>query len=266
MPQALLQAELVQALKNNEFILYYQPQFNLVTSQLDALEALIRWQHPARGLLLPGEFIPLAETSGLIVPIGEWVLKTACAQNKIWRDKGLPAVRMAVNVSGLQIQQENFIDIVANLLQENAIHPSFLEIELTENIILNNETTIVPQIHKLKSLGVSIALDDFGTGYSSISHLKKIPVDRIKIDKSFVQRIIEDESDATIVRAIITLAEGLNLQVLAEGVETLKQLQALLALECKEVQGFYFSEALTAIDVEVILINYNRNLSSRHDE
>lgn len=251
-----LKIELLNALKNNEFVLYYQPQFNLATSKVEGVEALIRWQHPKKGLLLPNEFIELAEESGLIIRIGEWAIKSACLQNKIWQDKGLPQIRMSVNVSGRQFRNKNFVEFIINTLNEINLKPKFLELEILENIILHDNRQVIESIRRLKKLGVQIALDDFGTGYSSISHLKKIPIDRIKIDETYIRNINKNSDDAAIVKAIIALASSLNLQVLAEGVESLKQLKLLLAQECNEVQGFYFSEPLPAEETEKFLKLY----------
>lgn len=252
-----LKAEILNGLKNQEFVLYYQPQFNLATTQFEGVEALIRWQHPKKGFLLPGDFVSFAEESGLIVRIGEWVLKTACTQIKTWHDKGLPPIRVAVNISARQFQSKDFVESVMHLLEEINLKPKYLELEITENIIIHDDDhTIIHTIHRLKKLGVQIALDDFGTGYSSISYLKKIPIDRIKIDRTYIKNINTNSDDAAIVRAIIALATSLNLQVLAEGVESLKQLKMLLSQECKEVQGFYFSEPLPAEETEKFLRFY----------
>lgn len=252
-----LKKELLAGLKNLEFVLYYQPQFNLATTKFEGVEALIRWRHPKRGLLLPTEFIPLAEESGMIIRIGEWAIKAACLQNKMWQDKGLPQIRVAVNVSGRQFRHKDFVEFIINMLHEINLKPKYLELEITENIIIHDDDhKVIHAINRLKKLGVQIALDDFGTGYSSISHLKKIPIDRIKIDKTYIKNININSDDAAIVRAIIALATSLNLQVLAEGVESLKQLKMLLSQECKEVQGFYFSEPLSAEETEKFLKFY----------
>lgn len=248
-----MQAELSSAIQNNEFVLHYQPQYDIATERLEALEALIRWQHPTRGLLLPGHFLPQAEENGMMVPIGEWVLKAACKQNNEWRDKKFKPIRIAINVSGKQFLAHNFVTLVKAVLEQYQLSHKLLEVELTENIILHDQEVIVAEIKQLHELGISIALDDFGTGYSSISHLKKIPVDRIKIDKTLIQSIDKSRSDATIVQAIITLAKGLHLRVLAEGVETEEQLEILQSMQCNEVQGYYFSEAITPDAVEKLL-------------
>lgn len=261
-----LKNDLRNAIKNNEFVLYYQPQFNLATSMFDGIEALLRWKHPTRGLLLPKDFLTVAEEAGFIIIIGEWVLKTACKQNKAWQEKGFVPVRMAVNISSRQFHQRDFVEMVVRVLNDVRLKPKYLELELTENIILHDADKVIQQIQRLKNLGISIALDDFGTGYSSISYLKRIAVDRIKIDKSFIQNAHQDKNDLAIVRSIITLAEGLNVQVVAEGVETLKQLKPLLAYHCDEVQGFYFSVPLPADEIEKILFSFQEDKEDGENE
>jgi EAL domain-containing protein (putative c-di-GMP-specific phosphodiesterase class I) len=254
-----LHLEISRAIERDEFVLYYQPQFNLITSKFEGVEALIRWEHPEKGLLLPEHFLSTIEESLFLIEIGRWIMRTACEQNKLWQDKGLQPIRVAVNVASSHLEQDNFVDDVLTILAEFDLHPGSLELEITENTILHNNVKSIENIHKLKKIGVNIALDDFGTGYSSISHLKKIPVDRIKIDKTFIENIHVNADDAAIVRAIISLATIMNLQVLAEGVETLNQLQMLIFHECKEAQGFYFSRPLSADDVEKFLLHHERN-------
>lgn len=254
------ETELHRALKNNEFILYYQPQFNLATSTFEGVEALIRWKHPHKGLLMPLNFISTVEESDLIVDVGEWVLRSACLQMRDWQDKGLSPVRMAVNVANKQLKQHNFYEVVMNTLNEVHLDPICLELELSENVIINNDDgDVIDTIKRLKNAGILIALDDFGIGHSNATYLAKIPVDRIKIDKSYINNIHNNDNDAAIVKSLILLAEKLNLQIVAEGVETLMQLQMLLTHECKEIQGYYFSEPLPAEQVEIFLrANKNR--------
>lgn len=241
-----------EALAKNEFVLCYQPQVDLTTENLVAVEALVRWNHPKKGLILPKEFIQLAEETGLIIPIGEWVLKTACTQNKAWQTAGLPPIRVAVNVSAQQLHQYNFVKTVVDILEETGLAPEYLELELTESTFINNPSSI-QTIHALKEIGVRIALDDFGTGYSSLTSLRNIPIDRLNIDRSFVQNIQVVHGDEAILEAIITMARNLNLEVLAEGVETEKQLAFLKSQQCGEIQGFYFSKALTPTELERLL-------------
>lgn len=238
-----LENDLRKALTNEEFILHYQPEFDLVTGAFAGVEALIRWQHPTKGLIAPGNFIPIAEETGLIVPIGEWVIKEACRQNKEWQTKGIPPLRVGVNMAHLQLEQADLIPKLKLILQETGLSSKFLELELTENIIINNEE-IIEKIHALKKLGLGISLDDFGTGYSSFSYLKKLPLDRIKIDRVYIQNIHLNPNDEAIIRAIVAMAISLNLQVIAEGVETQEQAQFLKKLYCHEGQGFYFCRPL----------------------
>lgn len=241
--------QLRQAIENHEFFLVYQPQVDVASENLVAVEALIRWQHPQKGVLLPMDFIPLAEETGLISIIGEWVMRAACAQNKAWQEAGFKNIRVAVNVTAEQFRQHNLVAMVRNILAETKLDPQFLELELTENVILSN-LSIMQEISEIKKLGVSIAIDDFGTGYSSLSYLKKLPLDRLKIDSSFVQHVKSATDDEVIIRAVIAMAKSLNLEVLAEGVETQDQLNFLKKYECGDVQGFYFSKPLTKKDLE----------------
>ena len=245
---------LERAIQNQEFLLYYQPQFTFASSSILGVEALLRWQYPKKGLLFPAQFIPLAEETGLITHLGAWLLEAVCRQNKIWQEHGLMPLQISVNVSPKQIQQKKFVVFIKNLLKRYHLPPQYLELELTENIILHQDKNIIRSICRLKELGVLIALDDFGTGYSSISHLKKIPIDRIKIDKTYIQKMHINRDDAAIVKAIIALASALNIQVLAEGVESQAQLELLLSQGCQAVQGFYFSKPLSPKKVEKFLL------------
>lgn len=242
------------AIKNGELFLCYQPQFDLTAEKLVAVEALVRWQHPKKGMLLPIDFIPLAEQTGLILEIGEWVLHTACAQNKAWQDEGLPPIRVAVNVTAQQFRQQNLVEVVKKVLRDTGLKPQYLEIELTENVIISS-MEIMKTVTALKELGINIAIDDFGTGYSSLSYLKKIPLDRLKIDSSFIQHIQSKNDDEVIIRAIIAMAKNLELEVLAEGVETENQLNFLKSNQCEEIQGFYYSKPLTAFELKILLKN-----------
>lgn len=243
------EVELRKAIVMNEFYMVYQPQIDLVNEKLVGVEALIRWKHPTKGILLPLDFIPLAEETGLIVPIGEWVLITACAQNKKWQDEGHPPIRVAVNVTAQQFKQPNLVEKISGALQKTGLAPEYLEIELTENVILSNRE-VIRIITEIKNLGVHIAIDDFGTGYSGLSYLHKIPLDRLKIDSSFIQHIQSTKDDEVIIRAVIAMAKNLNLEVLAEGVETADQLNFLKKYKCGDVQGYYFSKPLTTKEIE----------------
>ncbi len=242
--QLLLENNMRPGLERDEFIIYYQPQVHIQSFQLVGMEALMRWQHPGLGLLYPAEFIKLAEESGQIVPIGEWTLRTACLQNKMWQEAGFDPLRVAVNISARQFQQSGLVSTVSQILKETEMDPRFLELELTEGSIMKDPDEAIAKLHELKSMGVTISIDDFGTGYSSLNYLKRFPIDTLKIDQSFVGEITTDPDNAAIVNAIITLAHALKLNVIAEGVETQEQLEFLRRLKCDEVQGFLFSEAL----------------------
>lgn len=244
--------QLRHAILSHQFFLQYQPQIDVKTGDIVAVEALLRWNHPEKGVMLPIDFIPLAEETGLIVPIGDWVIREACAQNKKWQDNGLLPIRIAINITTPQLNQINFVENIKNILAETNLKPEYLELELTENSIISN-INVINTINALKELGVHIALDDFGTGYSSLSYLKNIHLDRLKIDKSFVQNILLNHGDEVIIQAIITMAKSLNLEVLAEGVENENQLNFLKAKNCGEIQGFYFSQPLSSSDLELAL-------------
>ncbi len=249
-----LELELHEALKKNQFCLYYQPQYDTTNNKVEAVEALVRWDHPTRGLLLPIDFISVAEKTGLITSIGEWVLREACKQAKIWQNQKLGKIRVAVNVTSQQVRQFNFVEIVKNILDAEKLSPEFLELELSENIIINN-VSIIKTINSLKELGIQISIDDFGTGYSSLNYLRNIPLDRLKIDKSFVQNIKLNHGDEVIIHAIISMAKSLNLDVLAEGVENQNQLDFLKTQECNSIQGYYFTKPLSSVDLTNLLKN-----------
>jgi diguanylate cyclase (GGDEF)-like protein len=244
--------ELRQAINNEEFFLCYQPQIDLENENMIAVEALLRWNHPTKGILLPMDFISVAEETGLIVPIGEWVMKTACMQNKAWQDAGLPPVRIAINVTSQQFKQQDLVEKVKEILQITNLEPKYFEIELTENVILSN-CEVIKLVTKLRELGIVISVDDFGSGYSSLSYLHRIPLDRLKIDSSFIQHIQNKGDDEVIIRAVIAMAQNLKLEVLAEGIETKAQLNFLKKNKCTEGQGFYFSKPLTSPEFEAYL-------------
>jgi EAL domain-containing protein (putative c-di-GMP-specific phosphodiesterase class I) len=239
-----------QALAKNELFLVYQPQVDLRTGAVTGLEALIRWNHPESGLLLPGKFIEVAEYSGLIVPIGEWVLRTACAQARKWQDEGLPRVPIAVNVSPIQFRQQGFRDLIRNVLEETGLEPKYLELELTESLLLSSADFMFSLIQELKDMGVMLAIDDFGTGFSSLGYLRQFKVNRLKIARSFIQDVSVDTDDAAITTAIINMAKALNLSVLAEGVENEEQLSFLQAQQCYTIQGFYFSRPVAVDQID----------------
>lgn len=233
------------ALQKKEFFLMYQPQLDITTGEISGVEALIRWQHPKLGLVPPNEFIPIAENSGLIVPIGEWVLRAACEQARKWQGEGLPAVPVAVNVSAMQFRHQGFLELVRRVLHETALPPQYLELELTESLILSNADMMLSRLKELKEMGVRLAIDDFGTGYSSFSYLRQFRVHKLKIDRSFVRDVCLDSDDAAITGAIISVAKSLNLKVIAEGVENQEQVSFLRAHHCDEIQGYYFSKPLS---------------------
>lgn len=251
--QLKLENELRRAVERNELILHYQPQMSLRNGELIGMEALVRWRHPVRGLVSPVEFIPLAEKSGLIIPIGEWVLRTACTQNQAWVAAGLSSMAVAVNLSARQFEAQNIVALTAQVLRETGLDPGFLELELTESAAMSNADAFVGMTKELKDLSISLSIDDFGTGYSSLSYLKRFSLDRLKIDQSFVRDIVQDPDSAAIVAAIIELSHSLGLSVIAEGVETEDQLAFLRRRGCDEMQGFYFSKPLPAGEFELLL-------------
>ncbi len=244
-----MESELRHALKNDEMMLEYQPQMDAQTGRIVGIEALVRWNHPKKGKTPPHEFIPLAEETGLIVPIGEWVLEKACMQNKAWQLVGCPPVPIAVNVSGIQFRQRNLVDKINDILKETGLNPRFLELELTESTIMRNVDRATKMLKALKASGLSLAVDDFGTGYSSMAYLKLFPLDVLKIDRTFVRDILTDPSDAAIVKAVISLAKSLDLIVVAEGVETKEQLAILKEFRCDVMQGYLFSRPVSADEI-----------------
>jgi diguanylate cyclase (GGDEF)-like protein/PAS domain S-box-containing protein len=241
-----LESMLRQALKREEFVLHYQPQADIKTGRVVGIEALVRWRHPELGMVPPAEFIPLAEETGLIVPLGSWVLETACRQVHSWNLTGMPQLRLAVNVSMAQFAQSDFDAIVERILQDTGLPPHMLDLELTESLFMQEAETMVQRVNHLRRLGVRLAVDDFGTGYSSLSYLQRFPVTAVKIDRSFVRNSTSDPASAALVRSIIGMAHELRLRVIAEGVETEAQLQFLASHHCDEVQGYLLSQALPA--------------------
>lgn len=249
-----MEGELRQALERNEFVLHYQPQVDCLSREVVGLEALIRWQHPTKGMMPPGQFIPIAEESELIVLIGEWVLRSAAQQISTWRAKGIRNVPVAVNLSGPQFQNRQIVTVISSIIAENDIEPASLKVELTERILIRfDEREVMDILDSIKSMGVQICLDDFGTGYSSLNYLKQLPIDVLKIDRSFVKNIVSDQKDAEICSAILSLAKCLDLIVVAEGVEDREQYEFLLAKGCDLIQGFYFYKPMPAREIEQIL-------------
>ncbi len=255
-----LETEIRRALESHEFRLHFQPKVNTASGELTGVEALIRWQHPERGMVLPGEFIPVAETTGLIVPLGEWVLRTACAQSAAWQEMGLPPIPVAVNVSAVQFRGTDLIHTVARAIEEAGIDPVCLELELTETTIMDETEVMTELLHRLRDLRLNVAIDDFGTGCSSLLRLKELPINKLKIDLSFVRNVTNDPANAAITKTIIALAKNLNLGVIAEGVETAEQFAFLRHHECEEVQGYYISRPLSA---DQFTVWYGERLQSR---
>jgi len=249
-----LEQNLRRAIDKREFVLHYQPKVDLRSGAVVGAEALLRWQHPERGLLLPDLFIPLAEETGLILPIGEWVLREACAQNRAWQAEGLKPIMVSVNVSARQFRQEGLVATVAGILAETGMDAVHLEMELTESMIMHNTEAAVATLRQLTELGVRLSVDDFGTGYSSLSYLKNLPIDTLKIDQSFVRDIVAGKSDHRVLaRAIISIGHSLDLKVVAEGVETAAQTEYLKKHECDEVQGYYFGRPVPADQFRKVL-------------
>ncbi|MHB9117424.1 MAG: EAL domain-containing protein [Burkholderiales bacterium] len=253
MERLQLEKNLRHALERNEFLLHYQPRVDLRSGEITGMEALVRWQHPELGLVPPANFIPLAEESGLIVPLGEWVLRTACAQNKTWQIAGLAPVCVAVNLSARQFRQQNLLTLVEQVLQQTGLDPSYLELEMTESLIMQNIEATIAILTQLKATGVKFSIDDFGTGYSSLAYLKRFPIDMLKIDQSFVRDITTDPDDAAIATTIISMAHDMGLKVIAEGVETNAQKSFLRLRHCDEMQGYFFSKPVPTDEFEILL-------------
>lgn len=250
-----VERDLRMALERSELFLEYQPQMVIQTGNLAGFEVLLRWRHPEKGSVSPEQFIEIAENTGLILPIGEWVLRTACNQAKHWLEMGLLRVPVAVNISAVQFRQDNFCDLIARVLEETGLPPKLLELELTESLLLSNRDSMLSVLHQLRQMGIGLAIDDFGTGYSSLSYLKQFHVQKLKIDRSFVRDLTTDADDAAITTAIIDMAKNLNLRVIAEGVERTGQLEFLREHRCDEIQGYIFSRPLTAAKTEELLRN-----------
>ena len=248
-----LESDLRHALERKEFVLHYQPKVDIAGNRIVGMEALVRWRQPGKQLIAPAQFIPLAEETGLIVPIGEWVLRTACLQNKAWQDQGLPRLRVAVNLSPRQFAHDSLLQDVARVLNETGLDPAWLELEITESMVIRDPEHAVTLLRGLKAMGIHLSIDDFGTGYSSLSYLKRFPLDSVKIDRSFIRDIPGDGDDAAITQAIIAMAHSLRLGVIAEGVETGEQLDFLRANGCDEMQGYLFSRPLPEDQFLVLL-------------
>jgi diguanylate cyclase (GGDEF)-like protein len=247
--QLRLEADLERALKHGEFVLHYQPRVSTATRRVVSIEALLRWNKPQVGLVAPGTFVPLLEESGLIVPVGAWVLRTACRQAKVWQEEGLPAMRISVNISSRQFRSESLVETIRDALESSGLAPESLELELTESLLVESAENAVTIMQRLKALGVTLSIDDFGTGYSSLNYLKRFPIDCLKIDSSFVHDLHTSAKDAAIVEAISALAKSLGIGLVAEGVEETRQADFLRARYCTELQGFLFSRPLAAEEI-----------------
>jgi EAL domain-containing protein (putative c-di-GMP-specific phosphodiesterase class I) len=245
-----LESELRRAIETEELVVYYQPQLDIATNKVVSMEALIRWRHPDRGLILPSDFIPLAEETGLITSLGEFVLRTASAQLRSWLDRGFGPLHLAVNLSGRQLERAVLRNDVDGILEEVGLEPGLLELEITESAIMRRAEDVIPLLHQLKEMGITLTIDDFGTGYSSLNYLKRFPIDLLKIDRSFVRDINTDPADTAIIRGIIALAQSLGLKVVAEGVETRDQMQFLRAQSCDKAQGLFVSRPMPAEEFE----------------
>ncbi|WP_145924895.1 putative bifunctional diguanylate cyclase/phosphodiesterase [Syntrophotalea acetylenivorans] len=247
-----LENDLRQAVDRHELLLHYQPQIDLESGRLVGVEALVRWQHGQRGMISPGAFIPLAEETGLIVPIGEWVLRAACIQGRKWQQSGMPPVRVAVNISTWQVRQPDFVDMVEGILDESGFDPQLLELEITESAVMDNVQEAVRILNIFQQRGISLAMDDFGTGYSSLSSLQRLPLSKLKIDRSFIREVTSNANDAALTSSVIALGRTMGLGVVAEGVETEEQLDFLQRMNCAQVQGFLFSKPLPANEVSTL--------------
>lgn len=254
--------DLHKAYENDEFELFYQPQIDVKTNQIIGAETLIRWFHPEQGMISPAEFIPIVEQTGLIVKLGNWILKMACAQTKMWTEAGMSPLRIAVNLSAIQFKQKDLIEIIKNAIEETNIDPSLIELEITEGVMMSDIDETVKKIQELVDMGFQIAIDDFGTGYSSLSYLRRLPIHKLKIDQSFVKDLHNSEDSKDIIRCIIGMAKGLRLDVIAEGIEDDEQLQFLNQLGCDEGQGYYFSKPVSASEFEKIYAKHNQEKAS----
>jgi len=256
-----LETSLRRALERDELSLHYQAKQDLKSGAITGVEALLRWQHPDLGMVSPAQFIPLAEETGLIIPIGKWVLRTACTQNMAWQKQGLPPLCMAVNLSPRQFADDDLVKDVAEILREIGMRAELLELELTESMVMQNPDRAVKILSAIKDLGVRLAIDDFGTGYSSLAQIKRFPIDTLKVDRSFIREIPQVAEDSAIAEAIINMGKTLSLTVIAEGVETKEQKQFLRDHDCDEMQGFYFSKPIEATKFAELLRTHSEKLA-----
>jgi diguanylate cyclase (GGDEF)-like protein/PAS domain S-box-containing protein len=254
--EKLIITELAQAIDNNDLHLYYQPQVDSKSLEIVGVEALIRWLHPQRGMVPPKSFISSAESSGLIHPIGQWVLDTACIQTKKWQDQGLPKFKICINISARQFQASEFLDTVKSAIKKSSLSPKYIELEITEGMVIDDTETMITKLQDLAALGISLSIDDFGTGYSSLAYLKRFPVDQLKIDQSFIHDILDNHDDAAITDAVIQLGHSIGMTVVGEGVETTAQVKLLREKGCDILQGYYFSRPIPQDDFPEWVINY----------
>ncbi len=243
---AALEADLHEAVRRGQFQLHYQPQVRISTGEIVGMEALVRWAHPERGLLSPVEFIPMAEKNGLIVPIAEWVLRTACVQTRQWHQTGLPHLTVAVNLSALQFRQTGFVALVSRILEDTGLDPSFLDLEVTKSLVAGTPGSMMARFNELRALGIVLSIDDFGTGYSQFGHFMNFPLDQLKIDRTFVRGLPDNVDAAAIARAIVSMGSSLGVRVMAVGVENARQEQFLKSIWCECAQGFFYSRPLPA--------------------
>jgi EAL domain-containing protein (putative c-di-GMP-specific phosphodiesterase class I) len=243
-----VESQLRGAIARDEFALHFQPQFDLTTGHVCAMEALLRWNNAELGSVPPLEFIPVAEDTGLILQIGEWVLRSACAQARIWREENLPVLRISVNISGMQLSHRGFPTLISSILRDTDMSPGCLELEVAESVVMQNEAWMLQVLQELKSIGVQITMDDFGTGYSSLGRLRAFPIDRLKIDRSFIARLHGTGEDRALAGAIIAMAKALEVDVVAEGIEEFPQLLVLQEDKCQQAQGFLLSPPMSAMD------------------
>jgi len=252
-----LESALHRAVERKEFVIYYQPKYQVTDERLVGIEALVRWEHAELGMVSPSQFIPLAETNGLINDIGDWITDSICKQIVNWKTDGIKTPRVAINVSGGQLEKQDFYDRITVILEENGVAGSELEFELTESILVKNSKEMAKKLTEFKKLGINISIDDFGTGYSSLQYLKNFPHDKIKIDQSFIRDLTKDKNSASIVTTIISMAHKLGVRVIAEGVENSDQVDFLRKHQCDEIQGFYYSKPVTADQLREVMLNYN---------
>ncbi|MGB5339084.1 MAG: EAL domain-containing protein, partial [Gammaproteobacteria bacterium] len=248
-----LESDLRRAVEDEQFELYYQPKVDLVSGKITGMEALLRWHHPEVGMIPPDEFIPITEATGLITVIGKWVIRTACNQIRAWDDAGYKDITISINLSAVQFRQDDLLQQISEILDETGVAPHRLELEITENTIMDDIESATTTLRELHKTGVQISIDDFGTGYSSLSYLKRFPINTVKIDRAFIRDITTDTHDAAIVRAVMTMAHNMGLRVVAEGIETVAQLDYLRELQCDEIQGYLFSPPVPYREAETML-------------